>query len=371
MNITNSIAEAIHILKHKHAHHGTLTDCNLNFNFQDFCKILTNPLLRANQVRLTKKGVLVPKSEFTKSTYLGREIISDAIDDQKILKALAAGGTIIIDSLESINKDVNNTCAIMSKIFEIKSTATAYITSPAASGLMPHSDEEEIFIVQTSGTKYWKYAERQDCIARSAPLPRDALDMVNGILLKKGDYLCLPAGSPHAAETKEYASIHITFSIEKQRYSSLLIRAIEALLADAYPPLLEHIESKNLDKKILMPCLMKIIDTAHLLTTQASHQDNSANDLKEIFHSLNHLCKPGQTIKISLAKEINLFPSDDKSIITSEHLPGKLIIPNKMAEIFKKLLTQKEIIITLGNDINNTKGLFILSAYSILTIQGS
>ena len=97
----------------------------------------------------------------------------------------------------------------------------AYLSPPGTKGLELHFDYHDVFVVQLDGSKRWRIWEPLDRTrlpVRGGPeirrptlaeLGAPALD----IELRSGDCLYLPRGFPHAAESLDDASAHLTVGV--------------------------------------------------------------------------------------------------------------------------------------------------------------
>ena len=115
----------------------------------------------------------------------------------------------------------------------------AYLSPANARGLDLHFDFHDVFVVQLGGSKRWRVW---------APLPRTT-DPVKGrhsiaaprfdelgdplldLTLRAGDCLYLPRGYPHAAETIDQHSDHLTIGLVAVTWQRVLRKAIDAEVA--------------------------------------------------------------------------------------------------------------------------------------------
>lgn len=116
---------------------------------------LTHPLVRYPQVRVALAGKAVAQSEYVSRRRIGTRWVEDGIDAKKVARWLTHGATITLDSLEYLSAPVREICDGLSEFLGMPATATAYVTAPGQRGLSPHTDEEDVFVLQTFGTKSW------------------------------------------------------------------------------------------------------------------------------------------------------------------------------------------------------------------------
>lgn len=195
----------------------------LDFGFADLGNILSNPLTRSLQVRVAVKGRKVQEDKYTRRTFIGRQSVEDSICPDRVARLLAQGATVTLDSLELSSPKVAMVCRMVERELKRQCTATAYVTLASTDGLAPHTDEEDVMMVQTAGAKYWRYAPPPEGRpVRSGLVGGSCLDGVERTLLDAGGIIALPAGSPHAGTASSQGSIHVTFSVERPRYRTLL-----------------------------------------------------------------------------------------------------------------------------------------------------
>lgn len=226
-----TVAEIIkEILKNKSPFVGKL-DENICFDINNFMDLVENPILRSEQVRCAIKGKKVDESKYIYSVSLGRTNISNSVSPAKISQLLFNGATVTIDSLEYLLPEVMKVCKEVENVTGMRCTATAYFTGPGEKGLLPHIDEEEVVMVQVAGAKKWVYS---NTVYDHLAIPR-AIDVkelssvkVNEYNLESGNFLALPSGTIHAGETEDNYSIHITFSVEKDRNAEKISKLIDS-----------------------------------------------------------------------------------------------------------------------------------------------
>src|SRR6185369_16459005 len=96
-----------------------------------------------------------------------------------------------------------------------------------------HSDPSDVYVIQLAGSKHWQVwptppVRRMGVDREYGPdeLPEPILDVV----LRAGDVLYLPYGTPHVAAAKEETSLHLTVVALTPTWSQLLARVVERVL---------------------------------------------------------------------------------------------------------------------------------------------
>lgn len=109
--------------------------------------------------------------------------------------------------LENVQKDIKALFFIHRKInlaFHAKSNMNIYATSKNVQGLMPHKDVRDSLILQLDGKKKWNFP-----------------DLGKEVITNAGDFLFIPLGVKHRAETIQN-SIHLTIAIDPKNIGNIL-----------------------------------------------------------------------------------------------------------------------------------------------------
>ena len=118
-------------------------------------------------------------------------------------------------------------CAAAVLAFDLPVGANCYASGPGLdTSAPPHSDRQEVFVVQCSGKKRWVVYEppaydldpERDPFSRGKgddALETDGLRVVFDGVLGAGDLLYVPAGFPHETTTtgERAPSLHVTFGV--------------------------------------------------------------------------------------------------------------------------------------------------------------
>ncbi len=110
----------------------------------------------------------------------------------------------------------------------------AYLSPVETKGLDLHFDYHDVIVVQLAGSKRWRVWEPIERTRRPAksgaaiPLPQfDELGTpLVDLVMHAGDCLALPRGFPHAAETVDDESVHLTIGIMALTWERMLRNAI-------------------------------------------------------------------------------------------------------------------------------------------------
>ena len=227
------LEEGLQRLKAGETAHLSQVESIIHFDFSDLGRLLRNPLTRTPQVRVALRGRKVQESRYTRTTVVGRQEVNDSICPERIAKLISQGATVTLDSLELSVPEVAEVCQLFEDQLQRPCLATAYITPANVEGLAPHIDEEDVMMVQTAGSKHWRYGQPEPGVGTmSRILEGDYPNLTQSGLLQTGGLITLPSGTPHSGTSSSKGSIHITFSVERPRYgklfSQLLSKTVES-----------------------------------------------------------------------------------------------------------------------------------------------
>ena len=189
--------------------------------------------------RIVREGGTVPAGEVTRSAGIGNRDLSDLVAPNRVIDRYRQGDTVVLQGLHHTDpllaKLANNLALELDHPIQIN----AYLSPADTRGLDVHFDFHDVFVVQLGGRKRWRVWE---------PLPR-TVDPVKGrhsiakprfdelgepltdVTLVEGDCLYLPRGYPHAAETLDDRSDHLTIGLVAVTWHRVLRKAIDAEIA--------------------------------------------------------------------------------------------------------------------------------------------
>ena len=180
-------------------------------------QLLTSSALRTPALRLAKDGEVLPSSRFTRSARLGGVALSGLVDARKVLDLFDDGATAVLQGLHRYWPALTDLIRDLELTLGHPCQANAYLTPPGSQGFALHTDNHDVFVLQTYGRKRWEIHdgdERQE------------------VMLEPGTSMYLPAGTPHAARTQDQASLHVTVGINQLTCRHLLDTLTERALGD-------------------------------------------------------------------------------------------------------------------------------------------
>lgn len=184
---------------------------------EDVDHLVASSGLRAPAFRLVKQGRTLPTSEVTRRVRIGSRPVSDLIDVDAVLRAVADGATLVLQGLHRSFAPVAAFCRDLESTLTHPVQANAYLTPPIAQGLNLHQDPHDVFAVQTHGAKRWV-------------VHPPGSDEVWDLQLEPGDVLYLPAGTRHAAQTVDTPSLHLTLGVRTVTWRDVVTQVVEEVL---------------------------------------------------------------------------------------------------------------------------------------------
>ncbi|MFM9632782.1 JmjC domain-containing protein [Streptomyces galilaeus] len=175
------------------------------YSWNDLNTSLRYGNLGPDQVRLVGGDVSV--DELFHRSVAGGSRTFLRIVPEAVHRALATGGTLVIDQLDLINPWADQVARALAGIFTTRVQANLYASLRGAPGFGAHKDTHDVFVVQGRGKKHWTLGTGADTAQ---------LTMV------AGDVLYLPEGTSHDVATGAEGALHITFAIPRPNVQELL-----------------------------------------------------------------------------------------------------------------------------------------------------
>ena len=180
--------------------------------------LVTSAGLRTPAFRLIKDGSPLDASTYTMTPQIGGVAVTGLADPAKILAAVDDGATLVLQGLHRFYEPLQQLVRGLESGLGHPCQVNAYFTPPGARGLAVHSDSHDVFVLQCFGSKRWEI---------------HAPDGVWDVVLKPGDALYMPKGTPHAATAQDALSGHLTVGILSQTWRDLLTGTVRDALAGA------------------------------------------------------------------------------------------------------------------------------------------
>ena len=206
-------------------------------------EVLWDDLLRRGTrqpaFRVVRAGTTIAAADVTRRAGLGNTDLHDVVAPNNVVDRYRRGDTVVLQGLHHTNPHLARLANNLALALDHPVQVNAYLSPASARGLDLHFDFHDVFVVQLGGSKRWRVW---------APLPRtthpvkgrhsiaaprlDELgDPLLDLTLEAGDCLYLPRGYPHAAETTDQPSDHLTIGLVAVTWQRVLRKAIDAEVA--------------------------------------------------------------------------------------------------------------------------------------------
>jgi ribosomal protein L16 Arg81 hydroxylase len=145
----------------------------------------------------------------------------------QIYHAFEQGSTINVLGLHRFWPTVAALCRDLEDTLHHRIYCNLFLTPPNAPPLHSHYDDQDVLILQLSGSKMWRIDEHPFPL----PLRGDFADVplsdqVREIILHEGDVLYLPRGFIHEPTVLDSTSLHLTVGITPHRWVDVLSSAL-------------------------------------------------------------------------------------------------------------------------------------------------
>jgi lysine-specific demethylase/histidyl-hydroxylase NO66 len=195
--------------------------------------------LRTPSFRLVRAGATLSPSAYCRSAGVGHRTIDDVIQPNRVLELYDDGATMVLQGLQLIDPRLARVANNLALALDHPVQINAYLSPAAARGLELHFDFHDVFVLQLDGRKRWRLWDplprTRDPIRGRAKIESPTFDELGepllDLTLERGDCLYLPRGFPHAAETVESASSHLTIGVLAITWQRVFRRAIDAAVA--------------------------------------------------------------------------------------------------------------------------------------------
>ncbi len=145
------------------------------------------------------------------------------------------GFTIVLKEVDREHAKLRDLCCQLAVELGARVKANAYYTGAETTGVQPHCDYHDVFIIQLAGKKSWDIFEdpvdHPDVGSRSLLEDRLSLGgrrIEDTVTLEPGNVLYVPRGHFHQTKTLDEASLHITVGCDEYCYHHLLCELVES-----------------------------------------------------------------------------------------------------------------------------------------------
>ena len=204
--------------------------------------------VRAPGFRLVRAGSTLPRREYCRKAPIGNRQVDDMVEPNRVLEHYAAGATVVLQALQFTDGVFAELSTNLALELDHPVQVNAYLTPPAERGLGVHFDFHDVVVGQLAGRKQWRVwrpLPRSERALKGGPRiaqpsPGELGDPLLDRILERGDCLAIPRGFPHAAESADVESAHLTIGIMALTWNRVLANVIDdvasgSALADRLP----------------------------------------------------------------------------------------------------------------------------------------
>ncbi len=189
--------------------------------------------------RVVRAGSTVGGRDVTRRVGIGNQDLSDVVSANRVIDRYRRGDTVVLQGLHHTSPHLARLANNIALALDHPVQVNAYLSPPGARGLDLHFDFHDVFIVQLGGSKRWRVwpplARMTDPVkgrhAIAGPRLEELGDPLLDLTMGAGDCLYLPRGYPHAAETLDDHSDHLTIGLVAVTWERVLRRAIDTEVA--------------------------------------------------------------------------------------------------------------------------------------------
>jgi ribosomal protein L16 Arg81 hydroxylase len=183
---------------------------------------------QASYLRMVKGGKVIPHSRVTRKVMHPGRPLAEILDPGLVEEQFHSGTTLIYNYLNHHLPAMRRLSRIVMDTFGCESEAAAFLTPPRSSGLAPHTDPVDVFVIHLEGTKTWRVWERSPTGMPAGDLETPALEAT----LCPGDVLYIPTNTPHVAVSLDTRALHISLSVEPRRWRDVIRDCVDGVLSD-------------------------------------------------------------------------------------------------------------------------------------------
>jgi len=202
------------------------------FSISDADKLLRNDSLRLPYLSLRKDGQTILPEAFARQIDVQGSTVVDAVDPELVYKLFHSGATVVWNCLNHYHHDMRQLAAAVGRVFATEGDAVAFLTGLGRSNTPIHHDEVDVYVIQVEGARRWRVWPRRGSGRKYRYEVESLGDPLLDVVLNPGDVLYVPNNTPHAVDSEEQVSLHVSVTVRPRRWDDLLRSTVDRLLAD-------------------------------------------------------------------------------------------------------------------------------------------
>jgi ribosomal protein L16 Arg81 hydroxylase len=209
-------------------------------NWDTLNHLLDSATLPLNSLRVMRESISLPTNFYLKH---GR------VDPAALSKVLDQGISLAFNQLDEHVPALRALCKNLERKTSERVNAAAIMTSGRGGALKHHYDPEDLVILQIVGTKRWQVFDSPvvNPVKDLVKSPPEHLTPVFDQVLRRGDFLFLPAGYWHHCENGPHRSLHVGILFVPPNGRNLMKALVSELSSDETfrRPLTRHSSSET------------------------------------------------------------------------------------------------------------------------------
>ena len=255
---------------YRQAAHGT-TDASAFGSSEALWDHILRRGVRSPGFRMVRGGTSTALTKVTRPVGFGNRNLTDVAAPDKVIDDYRGGSTAVLQGLHISDPQLAKVATNLALDLDQPIQINAYLSPPQTHGLDLHYDYHDVFVVQLDGAKRWRIwdpIKRTTNPSKSRPTDKLTLDELGtpaiDTVVHAGDTLYLPRGAPHAAETVDQHSAHLTIGMPSISWDRVIQSATTAeirsggltaplptnLLDPAAPTPLDQLDPQRLLKQL-------------------------------------------------------------------------------------------------------------------------
>jgi len=141
------------------------------------------------------------------------------------ITGLRGGDSLVLLDAQDRLSNLGLMCRLLAREFGYQVHSKVFLTPAGCKAFKPHYDRYDAFILQVLGSKSWRVEKYRRKFPRPEEYDRGETEMSRyreAFRLDQGDFLYIPRGYVHAAESDDAVSMHITLTVEPPTWEDLL-----------------------------------------------------------------------------------------------------------------------------------------------------
>lgn len=194
---------------------------------RDLETFLIQGRIRYPEVRLVKRGQKIPFEMLYHTGWLNsvRPVDENHARITAIYEAYHEGYSLVVRA-EKVAPAIATLCRDIEEQLHHPVMSEVFSTPKGSQGSLLHTDQQDVFVLQISGTKNWKVFA-PPASPSSIPLHEQVGEPLVDVSVQAGEMLYVPRGFPHEACTEpECSSLHISVGVYPLKWFDLAVQVL-------------------------------------------------------------------------------------------------------------------------------------------------